>query len=149
MKKLFIMALLTASSLGTMAEDYKYLTAAYNSIEQSFELATVQKITFENDNVVITTSQGITNLPLSTMEKMFFSDIATAIESMGTESENLKMSNGLLHASGKGLLYIYNSMGQLTQIAQVDGEMNISLSTLPKGIYIVSLNDETIKISKQ
>ncbi len=149
MKKLFIMALLTASSLGTRAEDYKYLTAAYNSIEQSFELATVQKITFENDNVVITTSQGITNLPLSTMEKMFFSDVATAIESMGTESENLKMSDGLLHASGKGLLYIYNSMGQLTQMAQVDGEMNISLSTLPKGIYIVSLNDETIKISKQ
>ncbi len=149
MKKFIIMALLTAGSLHATAQNYQYLTAAYNNVEQSFELATVQKITFEGDNVVITTSEGVTNLPLSQMEKMYFSVEATAVESLASESKGLKLLNGVLTAKGNGLLYIYNSAGQLMQMAHVDGEMRISISSLRKGIYIVNLGSETIKIGKK
>jgi len=148
MKKLTIMALLFAGSLSATADDYKYLTAAYNSQEKSFELATVQKITFEDGNVVITTSNGTTTLPQDEMEKMYFSATATAIKSMATESENLKMSNGMLKANGKGMLHIYNSAGQLVQMANIEGETNISLKSLSKGVYIVNLGKQTIKVNK-
>ncbi len=149
MKKLIIMVLLTVGSLHAMAQDYKYLTAAYNSVEQSFELATVQKITFEDDNVVITTSQGVTNLPLNQMEKMFFSSDPTAVESLASESQGLKLMNGVLTARGNGLLYIYDTAGRLVQMAHVDGEMRVSTTSLHRGIYIVNLGNETIKIGKK
>ncbi len=149
MKKLIIMALLAAGSLHATAQDYKYLTAAYNSVEQSFELATVQKITFEGDYVVVTTSEGVTNLPLSQMEKMFFSADPTAVEALASESRGLKLVDGVLTAKGDGLLYIYDTAGRLVQMAHVDGEMRISLSSLHRGIYIVNLGNETIKIGKK
>ncbi len=148
-KRLLIAALLTAVSLCGMAQEYKYLTAAYNGVEQSFELATVQKITFEDDNVVVTTSQGIMSLPLGEMEKMFFSAEATAISSLKSTGKSLTMDGNLLRVSGKGYLYIYNTEGQLVRMAHADGDMSVSLSSLPKGVYIVSLGDETIKITKQ
>ena len=149
MKQLLLMGtLLFVGCLSTMAQDYKYLTASYNSTEKSFLLATVQKITFEDGNVVITTSKGVTKLPQEEMEKLFFSTTSVAIESMALESENLKMVNGILKAKGNGILHIYNSAGQLIQLANVDGEMNISLSKLPKGIYIVNLDGQTIKVNK-
>ncbi len=149
MKKLIIMALLAAGNLHAMAQDYKYLTAAYNSIEQSFELATVQKITFEGDYVVVTTSEGVTNLPLNQMEKMFFSADPTAVEALASESQGLKLVGGVLTAKGDGLLYIYDTAGRLVQMVHVDGEMRISLSSLHRGIYIVNLGNETIKIGKK
>ncbi len=150
MRKFIVIAtLLSAACLQTRADDYKYLTAAYNNTEESYELATVQKITFEDGNVVITTSKGVVALPEDQMEKMYFSATATAVESLATESQSLSYSNGLLHASGKALLYIYSSAGQLVQAANVDGEMSISLRGLSEGVYVVSMGEETIKVLKK
>ncbi len=149
MKRLTIMALLTAGSLYATAQDYKYLTAAYDGVERSFKLATVQKITFEGDNVAVTTSQGTTALPLNQMEKMYFSAEATAIEAMASESKSLSVDGELLCATGEGTLYVYNAGGQLVRMAHVESNMLLSLSSLPKGVYIANLGDETIKISKQ
>lgn len=139
------------SSLVAFADDYAYLTIGYNSIEQSIELATIQKITFDtsSENMVVTTSTGneIT-FPLTQMEKMFFSATATAIESLPEKSKNLSVSGGVLRANGNDMLYIYGSNGMLQQMTKVKGSVAVSLQTLPKGVYIVRMGDQTIKISK-
>ena len=148
MKKIIIALLCTAGSMTAMADEYQYLTMAYNSVEQSIELATIKKITFENSQVVVTTTAGQVTFPQSEMEKMFFSTTATAIESLSTESADIKMQDGLLRANGTGLLHIYNSAGALIHMAKVDGSANISLSNLPKGVYVVSMGKQTIKVIK-
>ncbi len=142
--------LMAVVSLTARADDgYGYLTAVYNGTEESYELATVQKITFEEGYVVITTSRGETRLPQSEMEKMYFSIVATAVDQLPGQSPRLRMEGGLLRASGEGLLHIYNAAGQLLRMASVEGEMNISLATLPKGVYVANMGDETIKIVKK
>lgn len=148
MKKLLLAALILGSSANAMADDYKYLTAKYNNEEQSIELATIRKITFETGNVVVYTSEGQVTFPLSEMEKMFFSDIPSAIESMPMETASMKVSDGVLCVSGKGLLRIYSSNGQLQQMAKVDGSARISLQSLPKGIYVANLGNQSIKFNK-
>lgn len=87
MKKLIIMAMLAIGTTA-FAEDYKYLTMAYNSVEKSIELATVQKITFENGQVVVATSEGQQTFPQSQMEKMFFSQTATSIKEVSTDADD-------------------------------------------------------------
>ncbi|MCD8301408.1 MAG: T9SS type A sorting domain-containing protein [Prevotellaceae bacterium] len=152
MRKTVILAslLLATVSLAARADDgYSYLTAVYNGAEESYELATVQKITFEEGYVVITTSRGEARLPQSEMEKMYFSSVATTVDQLPVQSQSLRMEGGLLRASGEGLLHIYNTAGQLVQMASVEGEMNISLATLPKGVYVANMGDETIKIVKK
>ncbi len=148
MKKLLVTALILGSSTNVMADDYKYLTAKYNNEEKSIELASIRKITFEAGDVVVYTSEGQVKFPLSEMEKMFFSEAPTAIESMPMETASMKVSGGVLSVSGNGLLRIYSSNGQLQQMAKVDGSSRISLQNLPKGVYIINIGNQSIKFNK-
>ena len=84
MKKLIIMAMLAIGTTA-FADDYKYLTMGYNSVEKSIELSTIQKITFENGQVVVATSNGNETFQLSEMEKMFFSSVATSVKDVKSE----------------------------------------------------------------
>lgn len=148
MKKLLVTALILGSSTNVMADDYKYLTAKYNNEEKSIELASIRKITFEAGDVVVYTSEGQVKFPLSEMEKMFFSEAPTAIESMPMETASMKVSGGVLSVSGNGLLRIYSSNGQLQQMAKVYGSSRISLQNLPKGVYIINIGNQSIKFNK-
>lgn len=148
MKKLLVTALILGSSTNVMADDYKYLTAKYNNEEKSIELASIRKITFEAGDVVVYTSEGQVKFPLSEMEKMFFSEAPTAIESMPMETASMKVSGGVLSVSGNGLLRIYSGNGQLQQMAKVDGSSRISLQNLPKGVYIINIGNQSIKFNK-
>ena len=46
------------------------------------------------------------------------------------------------------MLYIYNAAGVLVQMAQVKDGARISLESLPKGVYVASMGEQTIKIKK-
>ena len=143
-----IAALLCASA--SFAQDYKYLTVKTSSEENSIELASIQKITFDMSAslVVVTTSEGQVKFPQSEMQKMFFSDAPTAIESLPLASEGLRVEGKVLKARGRGLLRIYNSAGALQRMAKVEGDTSISLDNLVDGVYIINLGDQTIKVRK-
>ncbi len=150
MKRIFLAALFLTGSMGIMADDYQFLTVAHSSVEKSIELANIQKITFEvaAGNVVVTTTEGDVRFPISEMEKMYFSTTATAIKALPLKSEGLTLMGTQLKVKGDGLLRIYAADGTLQRMAKVEGESCISLENLPKGIYIVNLGDQTIKIRK-
>lgn len=150
MKKILFLAMMAAMTTTIKAEDYQYLTVKTNSAEKSITLATVQKITFDTAKglVLVTTSEGTVEFPQSEMQKMFFSATPTAIEKMPAKSEALQTNKGVLEVKGNGLLRIYSSNGTLVQMAKVEEGANISLKSLPKGIYIVNMGEQTIKINK-
>lgn len=141
-KKLMIAAFL-ACALGAQADGY--LTATLASREQSVELASVQKITFDQAHVVIQTSEETLTLPLSEMQKISFTATPTAIANLGTESRNLGVQGGTIIVHGKGLLRVYNSEGRLVSLRRVNGSGQISASALPHGLYIIQLGQETVK----
>ena len=143
------MALLLAAAWQTSkADDLNYLTVAYNKVEKSITLSTVQKITFNSTEVLVTTTEGVVTFPLSEMEKMTFTAEPTAIEKLPEVSDNLRFENGRLQ-TGTGILRVYNTGGALIQIANVKEEHgSVNLEGLPKGLYIVSQGKETIKIKK-
>ena len=148
MKKLFLTIAL-AASLSASADDYAYLTAQYGGVEQSIELATVRTISFEQDLVVVTTSEARLTFPLAEMQKMYFSATATAIDRLPSETDSLKVIGGVLHVVGqKGIVRVYASNGTLQHVAQVEGRSSISLQSLPKGVYFIQLGNQVIKVSK-
>lgn len=150
MKKTLITALLAVTTLTTMADDdLRYLTLQTTTQDQSIELATIQKITFEDTNVLITTTKGTVTFAQAEVQKLYFSATPTAIAQLAEQSKGLVVTNGSLVANGSGLLYVYNPSGVLMQMAKVEGKTRISLGNLPKGLYIVSLNGETIKLTKR
>ena len=116
------MALLAVGAMAH-AEDYKYLTLGYNSVEASVELATLQKITFENGNVVVTTSNGTQTFPLAQMEKMYFSANATGIQQLQSDQT-------------------INDQTAARQYFDLSGRR---INTPQKGIYIVNGRKVVIK----
>ena len=150
MKKVFILAtaaLLSAAPLA--ADNYNYLTVTCTSAEQSISLPTVQKITFSDGNAVVATTDGETyTYPLSELQKMSFTATATAIKALPTQEKDITYKGGILNVGGTGMLHIYNASGVLVQMAQVQDGARINLDTLPKGVYIVNMGEQTIKIKK-
>ncbi len=147
-KHLTLLALMATFCLPSRADGLNYLTASYNSTEKSIELASVQKITFTESNVVVTTSAGEETFPISEMEKLYFSATATAVENLACSTANLTFQDGVIHAQGNGLLRIYNVNGQIQRMASVSGSATITTHTLPRGLYIIQLGNDVIKIQK-
>lgn len=149
MKKFSILAALLLCVISSSADEKKYLTVAYDNVEESLTLATVQKITFDANNTIITTTEGEKTYPLSEMKKITFTVDPTALGTMKGESQDLKMQDGKLIVSGKGTLHIYNANGQLIGLTAVDGNnQTVNLQGLQKGVYIVNMGTQTIKIQK-
>lgn len=153
MKKILFTALIAATSLTATAQDEnKYLIMRTYTDATSIELATVQKISFnmESSTVIVTTTQGNVSFPQSEMKKMYFNpdEVTTGVDALPTASEDLQVQQGNICAKGNGLLRIYNAAGLLQQLVYVEGPTRISLSTLPKGVYIINLDNQTIKIKK-
>lgn len=151
MKRIILATLLVAGAChSAKADDYQYLTVAHSSVEQSIELASIQKITFNTkaNQIVVTTTEGETTFPISEMEKMYFSATPTAIKALPNESECLQMTGNQLNVKGNGMLRIYSSNGALQRMAKVEGDTHVDMSNLPKGVYIISLGNQVIKIQK-
>lgn len=141
-------ALLLLACTSMLADNFKYLTISYNGTEQNISLPIVQKITFQNGYVVVTTTEGENSYPISVMERITFTESADAIKALPEQAENLTYENGTLAIKGNGLMRVYNTSGALVSIANIKEGANISLDGLPTGVYIVRMGDKAIKIKK-
>lgn len=146
--KTLLAALLLMVGTSIMADNFQYLTLTYGNSEQYVSLPIVQKISFEDDNVVVTTTEGVHRYPISLLDKITFTESATAIEALPEQLENLTYKDGTLSIKGDGLLRVYGTNGALVSVANVKEGANISLERLPAGVYIVRMGDKTIKVRK-
>ena len=145
--KLLLAALLFMFGQGMMADEY--LTISYNgSLEHNLSLPLVQRISFEENYLVVTTTESTHRFPISIIDKISFTESATAIEALPEEAKGLTYKNGTLAVRGDGLLRIFSTNGALLNIANVKEGANISLDNLPAGVYIIRLGDKTIKVRK-
>ena len=141
-------ALLLLACTSMLADNFKYLTISYNGTEQNISLPIVQKITFQNGYVVVTTTEGENSYPISVVERITFTEPADASKALPERTEDLTDEHGALAIKGNGLMRVYNTSGALVSIANIKEGANISLDGLPTGVYIVRMGDKAIKIKK-
>ncbi|MDE6634206.1 MAG: hypothetical protein K2J96_02965 [Bacteroidaceae bacterium] len=128
MKKFLFLTLSVVAS-AAWADNYSYLTVGYNSVEKSIVLEPVQKITFANGQMLVTTSNGTEAFPQNQLEKMFFSTVPTAIESVQANASSSEQTEGA----------IYDLSGRRVSDAA------LSAKALKKGLYIVNGRKVVIK----
>ncbi|MBQ6191753.1 MAG: T9SS type A sorting domain-containing protein [Bacteroidaceae bacterium] len=148
--KNILAALLLTISANAMADEemYQYLTITYTGSVSNIYLPIVQRISFEDDYLKVTTTEGWEKFPLSLVEKITFTESPTAIEALPEQAENLTYKDGTLAIKGDGLLRIFSTNGALVSIANVKEGANVSLDKLPAGVYIVRMGDKTIKVRR-
>ena len=147
-KNLLAAMLLIASANMMADDDIQYLTVTCSSQDESVSLPTVQRLSFEEDYFVVTTTEGVHKYPISILEKISFTETATAIEALPEQAKDLTYKNGTLSIKGDGMLRIYNAAGALVNIAYVKEGANVNLNNLPAGVYVVRMGDKTIKVRK-
>ncbi len=141
-------------SLPARADGYSYLTLCYGDVEQSIALTDLKKITFTGGKLTAFTTDGSQEFTLSQMKKLFFSATATDVESAVVDETSLSydpasqtLNVGAQAAGGRLTVLFTNGRTALAQ--RVDGAgARVSFSSLPKGLYIVHLNGETLKIMR-
>lgn len=111
---------------------------------QSASLVSIQRITFEEDILVMTTSEGEFRLPLDNIDKITFSDndTSTAIENVSINSIHISKSGNLLSIDSDYAikqLYLVDMSGKVLvskRLAFVD----ITNITLPNsGVFVLFL----------
>lgn len=142
--------MLLMATTSMMADNSKFLTISLSDSERDISLPIVQKITFENGYVVVTTTEGTHSYPITLLDKITFTekDEADAIEALPEQAEDLTFKDGTLAIKGDGMLRVFNTSGALVSIANIKEGANISLEGLPTGVYIVRMGNKTIKVRK-
>ena len=123
MKRLALTFIILYSSLSVLhADDYKYLTIDHNNVEKSMVLETIQKITFKDGQMVVTTSNGNETFTQSELVKMFFSvEPGTRVETVSNQEQSTEQI--LFDLSGR----------------------EVNATQLKRGIYIVDGKKVVIK----
>ena len=125
MKKTMILTLLCALCMGAQAADYNYLLFTLNDGSEQAIVANNINITFTEGNLVATTAdETLATIPLTSLQKMQFSETdATGISALPLDSND-----------------------EIKAIYDLQGRM-MSLDTqLPKGTYILKTSSRTIKV---
>ncbi len=121
---------------------------------QSFEIADNGKLYFQNDYLFIEDGLNLPySIPVSSIQKLSFAYIAgiQEIEAAGYKlypnpaSSYLKIfsqDNDLNHYQ------IFSSDGRMVLKGICRNDESVDIHTLPKGLYLVKVNDKTFKITK-
>ena len=145
---LFIPIALLIFCGGICAQNYLVVNGS-----KSFVLSDVQKITFSNGNMIVTTTSSSDSFVLSSLNGFNFSntEIITDAEAIKASSVSIQLSNSALFVSGAqgSLAAIYNMGGAVMYMQTLPAEAVISICDYPSGIYILSVNGRTFKFMKR
>ena len=145
MKKCIILTMLLCASVFTFGQESSGLhVQKMDGTTQTALLVTIEKITFEEDVLVMTTTEGEFRLPLDDVDKIIFgdNDASTAVENVNTNSIHISKSGNLLSRKSDYAmkhLYLVDMSGKVLvskRLASVD----MTNLTLPNsGVFVLFL----------
>ncbi len=130
------------------ADDARIVIKQKSGNETILELAMHPVITFWGEDMVVTSDMTTIIFPLADVDGYTAYDETTGIKPVAVAPQ---FSNGRVSFSGlvRGAeVRVYTTDGRLVSRHSVDasGRADVSLDALPKGMYIVSTPNQTIKI---
>lgn len=126
-----------------------------SEVKFSLEFSQLQKITFDNENLYIHLNDG----SVTPYSMYYYTEIANNY-GISSSVEELEQKEQLLNFVSSDYIEINSTAGTVVEIFSVcgakvatrrlsDDNGTISISTLPKGIYILRANDRTSKFLKR
>ena len=145
MKKCIILTMLLCASVFTFGQEPSGLhVQKMDGTTQTALLVTIEKITFEEDVLVMTTTEGEFRLPLDDVEKITFgdNDASTAVENVNTNSIQISKSGNLLSIKSDYAmkhLYLVDMSGKVL-VSEGLASVDMTSIALPKsGVFVLFL----------
>jgi len=115
----------------------------------------VQQITFEGKDMVLLHNDGTLRKCIDDIEDIKFDFASSAVESVSKEFDDdfaVSFENGIMTvrpAEGKSVdLSIFDLQGVEAKAAHFSVSQTFDLNTLQKGVYIIIINNKTIKFTR-
>ena len=130
----------------------KYLTVTLEGgSEVSYSLENF-RVTYGEGNMYVESAGEKFTLSTASLVNMFFSETPTSI-SAPTVNAAVIVNNGgelLVNSGRSGVLKVYSSEGAQVLSSKIKaGENTVDLSSLFKGIYVVTLNGQSVKFERK
>lgn len=151
MKKIFALITFAIFSVATMAED-NHLYIEPNAGETTdWSIPSLQKITFQNGNVVLTMKDGTsTYTPISSIKRMYIcTPSANGINDVESNAQ-CTWDGERLHVSAKQNtpVRVFSVNGALVRSVRLT-DTSIDLQGLSRGMYIVNVDGQNFKVLKK
>ena len=145
MKNCIILTMLLCASVFTFGQEPSGLhVQKMDGSTQTALLVTIEKITFEEDVLVMTTTEGEFRLPLDDVEKITFgdNDASTAVENVNTNSIHISKSGNILTIKSDATIthvYLVDMSGKVL-VSERLASVNMTNFTLPNsGVFVLFL----------
>ena len=148
MKRFLILLIIVSSRLSLSAQTQVLVLHHADKTMTEVELYTQPKITFEGNQMVIASSVLNLSFQVGDVVRFSYRDKSTAVKQPDadyTQQNGMMIFNGIKDVSK---IAVYKSDGTRMPVhfCSYDGHLAFSLSSLPTGIYILSINGKTAKI---
>lgn len=111
---------------------------------ESVVLVTIENITFENNNMVISTSEGVFRLPLEDISRVVFKRDANAgVEDVPTSNLQISLSgNQLFIVSNSAInaVYLVDVTGKMLASKKFNGVSEVSMTLPQAGVFVIFLD---------
>lgn len=155
MKRIFLSIIMAGLFLTSHAATHIIVERLADTPIQ-IDLMTVQTLKFFNGNKISFNLKNGNSQNVDQVRSLIFSELSTAIEDVKFETNisvypnptvDALMVNGVQENS-KMVVYSMNGIMILSQTAQ-DGINKIDVSNLPNGMYLLHMDTETFKFTKE
>ena len=152
-----LLSLWMAGTVSLMAQTpVSLILSTSTGAEQLWELATIQKISFSGDDMLVNLKSGtISTFGLSEINKFYFSTRTGILENKLTDDSmplivSKSTSELTVNTQGAKRVELLHIDGSHLQQVTVDGDQcTVSINHLPQGIYLVRVADKVAKFVKQ
>ena len=150
MKRLLLALIATLASMSAFADGeyglYILSDGASSEEPTTIPVAEIQKITFENGNVVVKQLNGESStFTMSSISRMYFSELVTGIRDV--ESAGI-WDGKSIKVNGDSKVEVFSTSGIAISRGTYSGGDVINLENLPSGIYVVKVGGKSFKIAK-
>ena len=162
MKKqtLIIGALFCGSMLLHAADVQSLVVQAKGGSESAITLSNVQRITFSSGNLLVSKKDGTqSSFTTANVQKLLFGlRTVSAISEITTSSSNITVYPNPavdvlfvkgLTSSSRVAVYNLTGVAQSVSSTQLADGLQLNVSALPQGFYLLQVNNQTIKFQKR
>ena len=151
--RLFALSLLLAFSLGISAEDAvsSLLIKLNNGQTVTIQLDQLPVVVFDKEKLQIATTEAQFEYAYADVAGFDFDEKTTGIDQLNANQTRLRsLGNGEWAIDGGGSISIFDLTGKRydANVRNVGGSAIISLSSMPAGVYVVRMSNQSFKIVK-
>lgn len=149
-----LLMLLSATSINATDVAYRLLVWMDSGAKSAYALSTKPKITYDGTCLIVSTTAATVEYPAEDVWKFTLDKIEiSGIEETLIEVPTMRIVGDVVSFTGcrpGSVVRMFNVGGQslATEKADTDGALQLNISHLPHGIYILSTESITYKIIK-